>query len=351
MTIDQLQQLLEARNIVAPGGEIETDIGRYTVKPGGEFNAIDEVDSVIVNTGSDSDAGRPVYLRDLGLSIRRGYEDPPRRICRYGDANTSEPCVIVALQMRSGSSIIDVCDHAKDRISQMQQVDRSLPDDIAIAYVSDQSENVEKKIRDVVNNVIGAIVIVVIIVYLFVGFRSAAVMAGNIPVVVLASIALITLFGVQLEQISLASIIIALGLLVDNAVQVCDQSRTNQLQGMSPVEATVTGANQLSTAMLNGTLTTVAAFFPMLIGLVGSKREYVYSLPVTLSVTLLISWVLAMSFCVILASTFIRAPKDPSRPSAPLPWLADKMGSWVRRRRDGTEQTPRGDFIGNTVGL
>ncbi len=331
LTIDQLQQLLEARNIVAPGGEVDTDVGRYTIKPGGEFNALDEVNSVIVNTGSDATSGRPIYLRDLGLSIRRGYEDPPRRICRYGDADGSVPCVVVALQLRSGYSITDLCDNAKERIALLQQVERSLPDDIAVSYVSDQSVNVEKKISDVVSNVIGAIVIVVIIVYLFVGFRSAAVMAGNIPVVVLASIALITIFGVELEQISLASIIIALGLLVDNAVQVCDQSRTNQVAGMNPVDATVAGANQLSTAMLNGTLTTVAAFFPMLIGLIGTKREYIYSLPVTLSVTLGISWILAMSFCVILASKFIRARG--SQPS---------LGTFAVARVSGWEALPAG---------
>ena len=110
---------------------------------------------------------------------------------------------------------------------------------------------------------LGAILIVIVVVYLIVGFRSAAVMASNIPVVVLGSLALITLFGVELEQISLASIIIALGLLVDNAVQVCDQSRTNQMNGMKPKEATVLGSSQMASPMLMGTATTVAAFAPM----------------------------------------------------------------------------------------
>ena len=96
-----------------------------------------------------------------------------------------------------------------------------------------------------------------------VGIRSATVMAANIPVVVLASLAIVTIFGVELEQISLASIIIALGLLVDNAVQVCDQSRTNQLQGMPPIQATVEGAKTLAMPMLSGTATTVVAFLPM----------------------------------------------------------------------------------------
>jgi multidrug efflux pump subunit AcrB len=165
---------------------------------------------------------------------------------------------------------------------------------------------------------------------------------------------LITLFDVQLEQISLASIIIALGLLVDNAVQVCDQSRSNQIDGMGPREATIAGSNQLAGPMLNGTATTIAAFFPMLIGLVGSKKEYVYSLPVTLSVTLAISWILAMTFCSILAASFIRPPADPNKPSAPLGWLLDKiqrMFSGKNKQDDSNEPPPDliGDLFKSTV--
>ncbi len=325
LTTDQLQQLAAARNIVAPGGSIDTEAGRFSVKPGGEFDAVEEMDSIIAGMAGTGGDKRPVYLKDLGLKIVRDYQDPPGLICRFGDAHQSKPAVIVALSMKSGANIVDICEAAKQRVKQMQDVEQSLPPDLAVTPVSDQSENVNAKIGQVVGNVIGAILIVVVVVYLVVGFRSAVVMATNIPVVVLSALALITLFGVQLEQISLASIIIALGLLVDNAVQVCDQSRSNQMAGMGPVEGSVKGSTQLSTAMLMGTATTIAAFAPMLIGLIGSKREYIYSLPVTLSVTLGISWVLAMTFCTILAAAFIRAPKDPSRPSAPLPWLLSKL--------------------------
>jgi len=199
----------------------------------------------------------------------------------------------------------------------------------------------------VASNVIGAIVIVVIVVYLVVGFRSAVVMAANIPIVVLGAVALVTLFDVELEQISLASIIIALGLLVDNAVQVCDQSRTNQIAGMSPLEATIKGSSQVSSPMLMGTATTIAAFAPMLVGLIGSKKEYVYSLPVTLSVTLAISWILAMTFCTILAATFIRAPKDPTKPSAPLPWLMAKLQGLLSGGKAANESDDGGDLIDN----
>jgi multidrug efflux pump subunit AcrB len=325
LTIDQLGQLTEARNIVASGGTIDTDVGRFPVKPGGELNAVDELNSIIVNASPDGSSLRPVYLKDLDLEIRRGYQDPPNYYCRFRDAEVTGECVVVAVTMKSGESIVDVCNLVKSRIKQLQDVEKIIPPDIGYKPISDQSENVSAKIQDVVSNVIGAILIVVVIVYLFVGLRTALVMAANIPVVVLSAIALITVFGVELEQISLASIIIALGLLVDNAVQVCDQSRVNQVAGMKPTEATVRGAAALASPMLMGTATTIAAFFPMLFGLVGSKQEYIYSLPVTLSVTLGISWILAMTLCTILAAWFIRAPADSSGPSSPLAWVLSKL--------------------------
>lgn len=333
LTTDQLQQLIQSRNIVAPGGTIDTVSGRFTVKPGGELNAVDELNSIATGMAGEGDESRQVYLPDQGIKVVRDYVDPRQIISRFGDAKTSRPCVIVAVSIKSGANTVNVCNAAKARIEEMRTAELSIPPDIGVKYISDQSENVTMKIDQVLSNVVGAIVIVVIVVYLVVGFRSAMVMAGNIPVVVLAAIALITLFDVQLEQISLASIIIALGLLVDNAVQVCDQSRTNQIEGMSPIEASVKGSSQLSTAMLMGTATTIAAFAPMLIGLTGSTREYVYSLPVTLSMTLGISWVLAMTFCTILAATFIRAPADATKPSAPLPWLFAKIVSVLSRRK------------------
>ncbi|MCA9113772.1 MAG: efflux RND transporter permease subunit [Planctomycetaceae bacterium] len=335
LTTSELARLLQARNITATGGSIDTGAGRYSVRPAGEFNTVREIDSVTVGVGDDPLAP-PVQLQELGLETIRGYEDPPRTICRFGDTTGSADAVIVALTMKSGSNIVDLCDAATARVREMQDIERSIPPDIAVTAVSDQSVNVRAKIQDVLWNVVGAILIVIAVVYLVVGFRSAAVMAANIPVVVVASIGLVTLFDVQLEQISLASIIIALGLLVDNAVQVCDQSRTNQMAGMNPVDATVAGSAQLSMPMLSGTATTVVAFLPMLVGLVGTKREFIYSLPVTLSVTLILSWLLAMTFCTVLAAWAIRPPADISRPSAPLPWLMDWCGRMFRRRSSGS---------------
>lgn len=330
LTTDEVTALAQAQNIVEPGGRIDSDDGRFFVKPGGEVSALEQINRLVVSTSPGRIGHNMIHLEDLGLKVRRGVVDPPNRICRYGDTNLSTPANMIAVSMKSGANIIDICSSSKKCIENLQR-EGALPPDLAVTVISDQSNSVNQRLREVVSNIVSAILIVVVVVYLVVGFRTAAVMAANIPFVVLSSLAIITLFGVQLEQMSLASMIISLGLIVDNAVQICDQARTNQVAGMKPKEAAVAGAQLLGSSMLNGTLTTIAAFIPMLIAMDGVNREFIFSLPTTLSVMLAVSWVLAMTFCVILAAWFIRPPKDPSKPSAPLPWLLSKMKrpSWL----------------------
>ncbi|KAA1262317.1 Multidrug export protein AcrF [Rubripirellula obstinata] len=335
LTTSQLKQLVADRNIVSPGGSFDTPDGKFNVKPGGEFDAMSEIESVSVAGVKSGDSYNQVSLTDIGLTVRRDAVEPPEVISRFTEPRGTFPAVMVGMTMKSGENIVEICEAATRRIQRMIDVEQALPRDIAVRPVSKLSDNVTKKISDVIVNVIEAIIIVVIVVFLFVGLRTSLVMAANIPFVVLGSIAIIRMFGVELEQISLASIIIALGLLVDNAVQVCDQTRVNILAGMTPQKAAVEGAKSLAMPMLVGTLTTVAAFLPMLIALEGGGAEYVYSLPVTLSTTLLLSWLYAMTICVLLSAMIIRAPKDPERPSAPLPWLnfrLNQLASSVKQK-------------------
>ena len=332
LTTRQLESLANTRNIIEPGGQLDTAAGRYAVKPEGEFNAIDEIQQIasVVRSG---DGENSVYLSDLGLTVSRAYRDPPSIICRYGDTDYSVPAVTLGVTMKSGSNIIDICQRSMERVHQLLEVDQQLPPDVVVTPVSNQSKNVSERINAVITNVWQAVVIVVAVVFIVLGFRTSFVMAANIPIVVVASLGLISVMGVQLEQISLAALIISLGLLVDNAVQVCDQARTNQLAGMKPMKAAIEGANTLAIPMLVGTLTTMAAFIPMLIALEGGGREYVYSLPVTVSTTLALSWILAMTFCVILAGWFIRVPQT-DRPSSPILLITDRLRRlFVRKKK------------------
>ncbi|MEL7264741.1 MAG: efflux RND transporter permease subunit, partial [Planctomycetota bacterium] len=321
LTAAELKNLIASRNIVSAGGNIDTKAGKFNIKPGGEFDAMRQIETVSVAVVQTGESFNQVRLQDLGLTVRRDFVDPPQVICRFTEPRGTFESVMLGITMKSGSNIIEICDAAVARVEQLTEIEQALPRDVMVRPVSKLSDNVNAKIDEVISNVISAILIVIVVVYLFVGLRTSLVMAANIPFVVIGSIAIISRFGVELEQISLASIIIALGLLVDNAVQVCTQTQTNLMKGMSPEDAAVEGANTLLLPMLSGTLTTVAAFFPMLIALTGGAAEYIYSLPVTLSTTLLLSWFYAMTICVVLAAGIIRAPKSADRPSAPLPLL------------------------------
>ncbi|MFT5299547.1 MAG: multidrug efflux pump subunit AcrB [Mariniblastus sp.] len=344
LTAGALRRLVEERNIVSPGGSIDTEAGKFNVKPGGEFDTLSQIESITVGSVVTGNSVKPVLLKEAGLSVVRGYQDPPKELARFSNSEGSYPAVMLGVTMKSGSNIVTVCETCMARYRKLADVEQVLPKDLGVAEVSMQSDNVTAKINDVISNVISAIVIVVIVVFLFVGFRTSMVMAANIPIVVMSSIAVIAWFGVELEQISLASIIIALGLLVDNAVQVCDQTRVNMVAGLKPREAAVEAAKTLMVPMLIGTLTTVAAFFPMLFSLKGGGAEYVYSLPVTLSVTLILSWIFAMSICVILAAAIIRVPDNPDIPSAPLPWLmyaSGKAFAYLRFRFSKNQTGPQ----------
>ena len=330
LTTEYVRQLASSQNIVAPGGLLEGVDGRMFVKPDGDVEAVEDINQMAVGTVSAENAENPVTVRDLGLTVRRGPIDPPQRIARYGDSRLSTAANTIAVTMKSGANIIDICEKSKQRVKELKD-SGELPPDLAISVISDQSVSVNKRIRDVLFNICQAVFIVVVVVYLFVGFRTAAVMAANIPFVVLVSLGIIPFFGVQLEQMSLASMIISLGLLVDNAVQVCDQATVNQRTGMNPRDAAVKGAQMLGPSMLNGTLTTIAAFIPMLIALEGSNSEFIYSLPITLSTMLGVSWVIAMTFCVIMASAFIRVSNDPDKSAAPIPWLFQKSRTGLQK--------------------
>jgi len=323
LTADELKQLLEARNIVAPGGSIDTEFARFGLKPTGEFRADREIDSLVVGAHGNR---APVYLRDLGIRVSRTYADPPELIARYRDPNLPEgvDCIILSFTMKAGRNITELGGTVRALLRDAKA--SWLPGDIEVAVVSDQPASVGEKIHDFTGNLWRAIAIVVAVTFLLVGLRVAVVMAAAIPLVMLTSLGIVPMFGVQLEQISISALIIALGMLVDNAIEVCDNTHRYLEEGLAPYRAAARGAGEIAVPVLFATLTTVAAFLPMLT-LTGSEGEYVYSLPVVVSVTLIVSWLVALTMTTIMSYWFVR--KSPAR--APLAALVGWIARLVRR--------------------
>ncbi|MBL1218152.1 MAG: efflux RND transporter permease subunit [Planctomycetes bacterium] len=365
LTISELQSLLEQRNTVAPGGVVETEHGLFGVNPSGEFNTVREIERLVVGRHGGN---VPVYLRDIGISVRRDYRDPPRVMTRYrpaqdadehsvgavGSPGASVNCLSISLTMKSGHIVTALGTDVRSLLARLKQT--SLPADIEVTVVTDQPSDVQDEVSGFLTNLYQAIAIVILVAFALIGLRVAIVMAASIPIVIIVSFGVVRCFGVHVEQISIAAFIISLGMLVDCAIEVCDNVHRLLEGGKDRRQAAIEGTAQISFPVLIATLTTIFAFLPMLT-IPGSSGEFLYSLPVVVSTTLAVSWVLAMTVTCLMAYLLMR----PAHGRSPFVWAVDAcrflLPRKIRDKRGGFEsmyrsiclRAVRNKFI--TVGL
>jgi multidrug efflux pump subunit AcrB len=339
LTTDELRQLLEERNIVAPGGIVETPMGRFNVTPTGEFEAVTQIENVVVNEAHREATTPPIYLSDLGLRITRRYLEPPNQITRvtHGDAE-SRQCVAISLTMKKKRNIVELGKKVKDVLADMKS--RRLPADVRVAVVSDTPQIIELAVGNFTNNLYEGIAVVIAVAFLMIGFRIAVVMASAIPITMLIAFGIVRLLGVQLEQVSIAALIISLGMLVDCAIEVADNVHRYMEDGLSRLEAAAKGAGEIAFPVLMATLTTVFAFLPMLL-LKGSNGEYVYSLPVVVATTLMVSWVVALTATALMSYWLLRPSHadGKGRSGSPIGMIISGIRNLLKRRKTETEST------------
>ena len=305
LTPNQLRSALDDRNIVAASGEIETEDGRFLLRASGEIESIDEIGSIVIGNGAD---GQPLLLRDLPIRIRRGLADPLNERVRFLDGeHRSDRAVLLGVEMKDGFNVVAMGEEVKAKLDDLRE--RRLPPDLAFATVNDLPRQVDDLVNNFVNNLWQAIVVVLAVAFLMTGWRSAVVMAAAIPLSMIAALSVVRVFGVELEQFSIASLIIALGMIVDNAIVVSDQTANLIRQGETRFRAAVRGASELAMPILTSTLTTVAAFLPLLT-LRGGTGEYIRSLPIVVSTTLIASYFVAMTITPILCYWVLRPGKE-----------------------------------------
>ena len=305
--VDDLRALLQKRNIVAPAGIIETPEARYGVKPLGEFDMVEDISNMVV--GRDAN-GLPVYLKDLGVQVRRDYRAPPEGMARIRDPGlpASAPCVVVSCTMKKGGIVTDLTRRVRKRVEFLRA--ERLPPDLVVRPVSDQGRVVEQRVNGFALTLAEAVAVVILVAFVLVGLRIGLVMTVTIPLVIISSFGIVRFFGVQIEQISAVSFIIALGLLVDNTIEVCENIHRLLMEGYDRFTATINGVKQLVLPVLMATLTTVFAFLPMLT-IPGDTGEFLYSLPVVVSTTLIVSWLVAMTVTALLAYVFLAKSSKP----------------------------------------
>jgi multidrug efflux pump subunit AcrB len=325
---------LRARNITASGGEINAGGKNIAVIPGGEFRSVDEIGSVAVGTAP---GGAPIYIRDVA-DVHREYESPPRYLNQYtrrSDGNSWETTrsITLSVQMRKGEQI-GIFGKLVD--TKMEEIKRQVPADLALARTSDQPRQVTENVDLFMSSLWEAIILVVIVSWLgFWSWRSAILMALAIPITLGLTFGMMYVLGIDLQQVSIASLIIALGLLVDVPVVSGDAIERSMGHGHKRSVAAWLGPTKLFTTMMYATLTNIVAYLPFLM-LTGDTGKFMYSLPVVITCSLIASQIVAMTF-VPLISRYLLKPKpevpiEQQRISGFGKWYW-KIGSWAIAHR------------------
>ncbi len=306
-----LQQVLGARNITTSGGVFEVADKSLGIKPSGEFKSEKQIgDAVVTSTAT----GALVYARDL-VDISRGYEDPPRFLNYYtsraaGGQWQRTRAITLAVSLRQGEQIADFGKAVDEALALLKQ---RLPQDLILARTSDQPLQVKENIALFMRSLYEAIALVVIIALIgFREWRSAALVAASVPLTLAMTFGMMRLLGLDIQQVSIASLIIALGLLVDDPVVANDAIKREIAEGVRPKIAAWLGPTKLAKAIFYATITNIVAYLPLLL-VEGLTGEFIYSIPVVIACSLVASRIVSMTFVPLLAYYLIRPGKRPER--------------------------------------
>src|SRR6266478_3558455 len=302
-----LDKLIQAHNIIAPGGVFETGQREITLTPSGQFENPKAIgDSVVTTTA----VGAPVYLRDL-VDISRGYQSPANYLNYYTWQDTDghwrrSRAVTIAIYMRDQNQIAKFGQSIDAKLAQLHRI---LPPDLITVHTSDQPLQVKENIHLFLRALDEAIILVVIVSLIgFWEWRLALIMALAIPITLAMTFGVVYMLGIDLQQVSVATLIIALGLLVDVPVVSGDGIKRGLAEGLPRGIAAWLGPTKLATAIFFATLTNIIAYLPFLM-LSGNTGEFLKSLPIVMTAALFCALVVAMTFIPFLGYYIQRPPK------------------------------------------
>ncbi|MEJ2694068.1 MAG: efflux RND transporter permease subunit, partial [Candidatus Thiodiazotropha sp.] len=290
----QLSQWLTSRNIVISGGAFNLGDERIALEPSGNFESLKDIGRTIIETpGSE----HLLYLKDIAR-ITRGYVDPPKSLVH----TSGIPAIAVAISMREGGNNIRLGEQVK---TALQGFNQTYPYGIEFDLVNFSPAEVEQKVSGFVVNLLQAVAVVTFVMLVTLGLRTGLIVSSLIPLTMLLSIIVMSLLGIGLDQISLAALIIALGMLVDNGIVMAESILVQMGGGKRPLDAAVDAAAELRVPLLTASLTTAAAFLPIYLA-ESNVGEFTASLFKVVSITLLCSWLVALTVIPLLCVYFLK---------------------------------------------
>ncbi len=299
---------LQSRNVMPPAGVIEVGEQRFALQVSGEFENIERLRDTEIRLPD----GGTIRLGDLG-QIRLDYVDPVQRPAYFN----GQRAIVLAISMLDGYSVLDYGRAVKDTLDEVRE---SLPAGYQLEIMTFQAEQVANAVYGVTASVIQTLAIVLAVVILFLGIRTGLVVGSIIPAVMLVTLAIMGVTDMTLQRMSLATLVIALGLLVDNAIVIAEDFKTRLEAGATRDEALRITGGELAIPLLSSTLTTILVFLPLMLA-EHIAGEYTRSISLVIAITLLTSWFLSLTLTPILCHRYLKQPA-PRRDGEPGPVAA-----------------------------
>lgn len=293
VTPDQVIKALEGRNMVHYAGAVPTEHGKPPIQTTGAFEGEEQIRRVMIDV---TRGGQPVYIGDLA-NVERTYKDPTQYPRSRG-----ERAILLSIEMQEGNNIVDF---GKDVHATLDRMRTLLPPDLKIDFVADQPTVVADRVKHFIREFGIAIASVILVTMLLLPFRVALVSAVAIPVTISATFGLLNAFGIELHQVSIAALIVVLGMVVDDAIVIADNYIELLDHGVERSEAAWRSATELAVPVLTATLTIICSFLPFLI-LSGATGEFIRALPLTVAIALSTSFIVGMLLTPMLSQFFIK---------------------------------------------
>jgi multidrug efflux pump subunit AcrB len=292
-------ETIKQQNIIRPAGRINMNGVEIVLETLGSFNDLEEIDDVLIPVPGTQ---ATIPLRDIA-TIRKAYVEPIQNPAYYN----GHPAIVLSVFLFKGVDAVEFGERLKQKVTEIEQ---SLPWGYKLDFATFQPELITKSVNGMVSNVVQSVGIVLVVVMIMLGFRTGLIVGSFIPLVMLFGVVMMSVFNVEMQRISLATMIIALGMFVDNAIVVSDDIQVNLESGMDRKDAVIKTGRSLAVPLLTSTLTTVFAFGPIILQ-IGSTGDYTKSLGQVMIILLMGSWFFSMFSSTSLCYWFMKTPPDP----------------------------------------
>lgn len=312
VSFDNIINAVKGENSTISGGNIITNGVQKNIRITGEIKNPQELENVVVK----KDDGI-IFLKDIA-DINFKEKEPTTYAREYGD-----PVVMLDVKKRAGKNMIEAVEQIKKIVAEEQE--NYLPQSLHISLTNDQSIKTENQVKDLVNNIIFGVILVVLVLMFFLGFRNALFVGFAIPLSMLMSLFILSAIGFTLNTMVLFGLVMGLGMLVDNGIVVVENVYTLMSEGMSPRKAAKQGMGEIAWPIIASTATTLAAFFPL--GLwPGTIGKFMIYFPITLSVVLSSSLFVALIINSMLTSEFMKTEEEPLAKKKLIRWSLILLG-------------------------